>query len=440
MKKVLTLLLFLMVCGSSVRADDGGKAWLEKFYQKGVECFFDESYLKPHLTKKAELFLRDSYPYDGEGMATWLFYQEGGWDIGDFKEFKVDEMKDNTYRVTFHAKFNDDTYEYTVVFGLVRVANAWKIDTMKPGKGVLKSCNPGIQNGSRWNVGSLDYTAKVNADNSITFSAMAEGEELSFRLTPNADKEKEYVMGDAPDADGFNPFSSATRAKLIDEDSWKLLCLYDQKGLLLNVLNGKAQKEGLDEALNKWDVQLAGRYIDKYGDTLQISFGTIYEKGVARAEYKHLPFNGQVTGVIGIRGLSNLEGMWEAAVTLDGLTLYEVEEDEYGMFKRKGGKETLRWARKDFPRFNYTWLILLNDNQFRRLKKSTLRIMRNEILARNGYRFQSKDLQDYFSQWTWYHPFDSNDDVKPGFIDTLNIQLIQAEEAKADEDRNVTEE
>ncbi len=116
-----------------------------------------------------------------------------------------------------------------------------------------------------------------------------------------------------------------------------------------------------------------------------------------------------------------------------------MEEDEYGIYHRKWNQKQLTWARNDFPRFNYTWTILLNDGQFRRLKKSTLRIMRNEILARNGYRFQSKDLQEYFAKWSWYQPIGSNNDVKPNEIEMLNLELIKAEEAKTDDMRYVTE-
>ena len=54
--------------------------------------------------------------------------------------------------------------------------------------------------------------------------------------------------------------------------------------------------------------------------------------------------------------------------------------------------------------------------------------MRNEILAVHGYRFQSEDLQDYFSKQFWYQPAASNDDIKPSLIERLNIELIKAEE------------
>ena len=76
---------------------DDGKMFLEKFYQEGTNCFFDGEFLKKHLTKKALAYLHDNYDYDddtGEGLATWLFYQEGGWDLGDFKEILVKKIKE----------------------------------------------------------------------------------------------------------------------------------------------------------------------------------------------------------------------------------------------------------------------------------------------------------------------------------------------------------
>ena len=95
-----------------------------------------------------------------------------------------------------------------------------------------------IRNGSRWNINNLEYEAKVNADKTISFNAMAEGEELAFRLTPSKTKKNEYTIGEDPKADGFNPYSKATRAKYVAEQGWKLLCLYDQKGGLREVLDG----------------------------------------------------------------------------------------------------------------------------------------------------------------------------------------------------------
>ena len=442
MKKIVACILFLLTGLSAVHAQGEGKAFLERFYQEGAECWFDNAFLKKHLTQNALKFLHDAYPYDddsGDGLAMWLFYQEGGWDLGEFKEIKVDRLRENTYRVTCRSRFNDDTYEYTVVFGLVRVGNAWKIDTMKPGKGDLVVSDSGIQNGSRWNIASLDYTAKVNADKTITFNAMAEGEELMFRLTPDSNKEDEYVLTDDPHDESYNPYSTPARVKYIKNDGWKLLCIYDKKGLLQDILDGSQYAEGPIVAQSKWTAQIQGKYITHNNEPVEIGWNKI-TIGAIDLSYEHVTFNDMITGVIKIDGGTRFQGMWEAVVTLDGITLYKVEQDEYGSFKRLGDKEKLIWNRNDRPRFNYACMVLLNDKQFRKMKRSTLRIMRNEILAVHGYRFQSEDLQHYFSTKEWYQPVESNSTVKPYLLDQLNIELIKAEEAKPDEDRYVTEE
>ena len=298
----------------------------------------------------------------------------------------------------------------------------------------------GIKSGSKWNINNLVYEAKVNVDKTITFTAMAEGEELAFRLTPNYSKKNEFVLSEELNADGFNPFSKTPRAKYIEKEGWKLICLYDLKGNLHDVLDGSFFGEGEVVAMGKWMQQIMGKYTDSYGDTLEIGHEIIYEKGVARAEYKNIAFNGTVTGVLRISGLTDLEGMWEAVQTLDGLTLYEVEQDEYGMFKRKDQQKTLSWVNTE-PRFGYANRVLLNDRMFRKMKKSTLRVMRNSILAKHGYMFSSRDLADYFASQPWFSPRPSNDGVldELSLVESLNIELIKCEEAKADKDRYITE-
>ena len=64
-----------------------------------------------------------------------------------------------------------------------------------------------IKSGSKWNISNLVYEAKVNTDKTITFTAMAEGEELAFQLPPNNSKKNEYVLSEDQNDDGFNPFS-----------------------------------------------------------------------------------------------------------------------------------------------------------------------------------------------------------------------------------------
>lgn len=78
---VLSLVAIILQAQASPMEDDG-KIFLEKFYQEGTNCFFDDEFVKKHLTKKALAYLHENYLYDddsGDGLATWLFYQEGGY-------------------------------------------------------------------------------------------------------------------------------------------------------------------------------------------------------------------------------------------------------------------------------------------------------------------------------------------------------------------------
>ena len=116
-----------------------------------------------------------------------------------------------------------------------------------------------------------------------------------------------------------------------------------------------------------------------------------------------------------------------------------MEQDEYGLFTHKEQKKNLRWINTE-PRFGYANTILLNDKLFRKMKKSTLRVMRNSILAKHGYKFSSPDLVDYFGSQPWYKPRPSNDDVNESLslVERLNIELIKTEEANPDHDTYVT--
>lgn len=53
-----------------------------------------------------------------------------------------------------------------------------------------------------------------------------------------------------------------------------------------------------------------------------------------------------------------------------------------------------------------------------------LRLIRNEIFARNGYRFESPELNQYFNQFEWYTPSHDKADSLLSDVDKKNVQLI----------------
>ena len=59
-----------------------------------------------------------------------------------------------------------------------------------------------------------------------------------------------------------------------------------------------------------------------------------------------------------------------------------------------------------------------------------LRLLRNEIFARRGYKFKSKDLQKHFSQFKWYEPKHTDVNNELSAIDKQNINLILSLEEK----------
>ncbi|OIK13024.1 hypothetical protein BIV60_15210 [Bacillus sp. MUM 116] len=61
------------------------------------------------------------------------------------------------------------------------------------------------------------------------------------------------------------------------------------------------------------------------------------------------------------------------------------------------------------------------------IPKWRLRIARNEIYARHGYVFKSKDLEKYFSSKSWYHPNPSFDGSLSE-VERKNIATIRARE------------
>ena len=76
---------------------------------------------------------------------------------------------------------------------------------------------------------------------------------------------------------------------------------------------------------------------------------------------------------------------------------------------------------------------LLTPADLRGFSKNQLRIMRNEILARQGYIFKKTDLREYFESQNWYEGIHSNvNDVnkKLSPIEWENMELIREFEKK----------
>lgn len=109
----------------------------------------------------------------------------------------------------------------------------------------------------------------------------------------------------------------------------------------------------------------------------------------------------------------NGDTMWSMVLTPDRLEDLQAQQREMA-------------ARTDY----ISSVMLLNRNYLAGIKsKRELRLMRNEILARHGYVFQSKELQSLFSAKSWYRPAKSNKSIRLSVIEQHNLELIKSEEA-----------
>ena len=315
--------------------------------------------------------------------------------------------------------------------------------------GSVMTAQAQINSNYHWYDGAITYTATHLEHNNVLMTAMDEGEEHEFILRYDREvnpNHQIYTTMNGPH-DYVNEYGVGKTVRHQRADGWDVICFYDSENRLKSVMTGEMDWNA--EKLNKrlWLNQMVGEYASEEEDDCEKCLSwTMESLSVSSIVYPYeiITFNGRVTGFITVKpvdgALNELEGTWEVVPTLKGFRLYSVNTGTGSMpweWERDGRMYEFAESDPDVGRFFYASNMLLNDLWFRHFDLKTLRIMRNAILARHGYRFQSKDLQDYFSNEKWYKPAASNKNVKLSFIEQLNIELIKSVEAeKATEQRN----
>lgn len=109
---------------------EAAQAFVEKFYKEwDREDLLEYEYPKQHITPKMLQYLKDSYPFDCEGecLATWEFFYEGGGDVGGLISRQI------TARDASHVLVENkyENYEYDVLLTLVKDGDTFKIDSLQ---------------------------------------------------------------------------------------------------------------------------------------------------------------------------------------------------------------------------------------------------------------------------------------------------------------------
>jgi len=296
--------------------------------------------------------------------------------------------------------------------------------------------------GNDWYNGAILYSAEKIAGGKILMNAMDEGEEHELVLVPVPGKTETYQVTDG--SNGYvNEYDGMT-VKHMKNEGWDVLCIYNGKNRLVALMeNAKKFTMHYEEmTIDRWKQQIIGDY--EYSDAnIHVSCDSknITVNGMT-IPYHVVSFNGRAFGYVTIEDSgTEFDGTWEVVPTYDGVHVYSIKTGEFFTdWERSGMDFRLKESNPNVGRFDYATRNLLTCQFFHKYKKSTLRLMRNAIMARNGYRFQSKDLQEYFGKEPWYKPAASNDNIKLSFIEQLNVELIKAEEENPMHDEFVVEE
>ena len=105
------------------------RAFVEKFYEEwSGEDILEYDYPKQYITPKLLKYLADEYDFDCEGecLATWKFFYEGGGDVGELKSRKI-TARDGNHVLVENRYVN---YEYDVLLTLVKDGDTFKIDSL----------------------------------------------------------------------------------------------------------------------------------------------------------------------------------------------------------------------------------------------------------------------------------------------------------------------
>lgn len=290
-----------------------------------------------------------------------------------------------------------------------------------------------LEHGSMWYNGALVYTATLHEGGKVIFDSTVEGEELEFMLVPVKGEPGTYTIAQGPN-DAMMIEEVGHTVRLIQQEDLNILCFYDAKGTLYKLMSATAEEDNQKLNVENWMTLLRGDYTMTDGTRVSIDWNKA-NVGGTYVPIEAMTFNGHTTGILSIDGEGTaLNGCMEVEFIKDGLCLYPVGFDEYEFPHRLlVDSFTLIESNPNYGCYDYVCNTLLHGSELNYFDKPTLRLMRNFILARRGYVFQSKDLKEYFEKEPWYRPAESNDDVQLSLLERLNIELIKYREATFDD-------
>ena len=217
------------------------------------------------------------------------------------------------------------------------------------------------------------------------------------------------------------------------KNAWHFLEVF-HNGLLSEIVFRFSDDDNLyDKMTLDQMAQMNGEYVDEKGQKYLFDYGDCI-LGSLVPQKTSFKFGEEFETPSNIIIVDNNSFFYD--LTLAGMELYKATYDESSDSWTQGDLYArLKYIDKGEGRFPWTGMMLINGSMVRGFDKKTLRIMRNEILARKGYNFTSADLKEYFSSKSWYKPVEDNSTIKLSLGEQAAVELIKSEETTPDNDR-----
>jgi hypothetical protein len=225
-------------------------------------------------------------------------------------------------------------------------------------------------------------------------------------------------------------YKPSTRNKLMSVDcpeTGKTEYLYQETmdGKFLHILakveDGKSQQMRIQEFYDA----INGTYTDKDGKKYVFNNDVLTIDGKKMTiKPKETAYDGYSNGFVADNGTH-----YCFMISETGINLYTAKYDEQDESETPIPDKLWVQLRADLDanqgRWQFTNQKIIMERHLYRYSKSLLRLMRNEIYARHGYKFASADLAAYFAKTSWYSPVSDNSKIKLSALEQLNVSIIK---------------
>ena len=286
---------------------------------------------------------------------------------------------------------------------------------------------------STWTNGYEFFSAGKYNDSLIVLSGgnLHEG---GYGFTLKVLSNNEYVIiGNSPE-DDYDPSvgEKGDIAKVLTIDKYKVLAIYDSKDNIQEVLS---ELNGGFENLvirNKINYELSGKYRDENGKQYIFYPNKLKADGFSnQQDYK---FEYEYDFPIEVLTFNNESFYYENSA--GGLIIYKAQKDEYDDWEKSNKLMTLTKTEcinhtnnKDLKgKYPFVSTDIMINDILGNFDNKELRIMRNEIFARYGYKFKTAEMKAYFESQDWYSGLYDDVNDKLTDLEKLNVQLIKSHE------------